>query len=140
MKDQPIVIEKTYNASVDKVWKALTNKDEMRKWYFNVSDFKPEVGFEFQFSGESDGKEYVHLCKVTEAIPNKKISYTWRYRDYEGNSHLAFELFAEGGKTKLKLTHEGISSFPSDLKDFTRESFMGGWTYFTNEALQKYLK
>jgi uncharacterized protein YndB with AHSA1/START domain len=141
MQNNPIIIEKTYNAPVAKVWKALADKNEMRKWYFDVSDFKPEVGFEFQFSGKgSDGTEYVHLCKVTEAIPNKKIAYTWVYRDLGGDSLLTFELFDESDKTRVKLTHAGLETFPSNLKDFTRESFMGGWNYFTSEALPKYLE
>ena len=141
MQNNPIIIEKTYNAPVAKVWKALADKNEMRKWYFDVSDFKPEVGFEFQFSGKgSDGTEYVHLCKVTEAVPNKKIAYSWVYRDQGGNSLVSFELFDEGGKTRLKLTHNGVETFPSNLKDFARESFIGGWTYFTGEALPKYLE
>ncbi len=137
---QPIIIEKVYNVPVERVWNALTNKEEMRKWYFNVSDFKPEPGFEFQFSGQSDGQEYVHLCKVTDAAVNKKIAYTWTYRDYAGNSHVTFELFDENGSTKVKLIHEGIETFPANLKDFSRESFMGGWTHILNEALAKYLQ
>ena len=27
------------NAPVEKVWNALTEKEEMKKWYFDISDF-----------------------------------------------------------------------------------------------------
>ena len=45
MKNEPIVIEKTYEATIAKVWTALTDKDEMKLWYFDLAAFKPEVGF-----------------------------------------------------------------------------------------------
>jgi len=53
---QPFVIEKTFNAPVQKVWKAITSKEEMKQWYFDIPDFKPEVGFEFQFTGGCEEK------------------------------------------------------------------------------------
>ncbi len=64
-KTQPFIIEKTFNASVEKVWKAITDKDEMKKWHFDFTDFKPEVGFEFQFPGTVDDRTYLHHCKIT---------------------------------------------------------------------------
>jgi uncharacterized protein YndB with AHSA1/START domain len=47
MENDPFVIERTYNAPIAKVWKALTDKNDMKQWYFDLSEFKPEVGFEF---------------------------------------------------------------------------------------------
>ena len=73
----PIVIERTYNASVEKVWKAITDRDEMKKWYFDIAEFKAEPGFEFEFVGEGkQGEKFLHLCKVDEVIKNKKLSYS----------------------------------------------------------------
>lgn len=137
---EPIIVEKTYAASVDRVWSAITNKDEMKKWYFDLNEFKPEVGFEFQFYGVGhEGEKYLHFCKVTEVIPKKKLTYTWEYDNFEGESSVSFELFAEGDKTKLKLTHRGLGSFPKNKKDFARESFSGGWNELINVSLEKYL-
>ena len=76
---EAVTIERTFNAPVARVWKALTNADEMRVWYFDLKEFKPEVGFEFEFTVEHEGTKYHHLCKITEVIPQKKIAYTWRY-------------------------------------------------------------
>src|SRR5579864_2160691 len=89
--DQPFVIERTFDAPVSKVWKALTDKDEMKQWYFDLPDFKPEVGFEFQFTGGKDGRSYLHLCKITKVEVGKKLTYSWRYEGYEGNSFVTFE-------------------------------------------------
>src|SRR3954468_17809967 len=105
----PFVIERTYNAPIATVWSAITDNDQMKKWYFDIPGFKPEVGFEFQFEGQGkDGEKFIHLCKVTEVVKKKKLTHSWRYEGFEGNSFVTWELFAEGEKTKVKLTHAGL--------------------------------
>ena len=140
--DEKVMIERTYNAPVEKVWKALTDKDEMKKWYFDLAEFKPEPGFEFQFYGEGkQGEKFLHLCKVIEVIPNKKLTYSWRYDGYEGNSFVTFELFPEGDKTKVRLSHKGLESFPvTSNKDFAKENFIEGWTYIIGTGLKEYVE
>ena len=91
---EAVVLERSFNAPVARVWKALTDADEMRIWYFDLKEFKPEVGFEFEFTVEHEGMTYHHLCKVTEVIPQKKLAYTWHYQGHEGDSLVTFELFA----------------------------------------------
>ena len=140
MKDQPIVFERTYDAPVQKVWKAITDRDQMKQWYFDIAEFKPEVGFEFQFTGRNEEKEYVHLCRITEVVKEQKLQYSWRYKGYEGISFVTFELFPEGEKTRLKLTHEGLESFPKSNPDFAKENFIEGWGYFTNTALKDFVE
>jgi uncharacterized protein YndB with AHSA1/START domain len=93
---EALVVERTLDAPVTRVWKALTDVDQMRQWYFDLKEFRPEVGFEFGFVVEHEGNTYDHRCKVTEVIPQRKIAYTWRYEGHEGNSLVTFELFPEG--------------------------------------------
>ena len=135
---EALVIERTFNAPVARVWKALTDVEQMRQWYFELKEFKPEVGFEFEFSVEHKGMNYHHLCKITEVIPQKKLVHTWRYKGHEGNSLVTFELFADGNETRLKLTHDGLDSFPK-TSAFARENFKQGWTAITAE-LQEFLE
>ncbi|HYR22565.1 MAG TPA: SRPBCC domain-containing protein [Chthoniobacterales bacterium] len=136
---EAIVIERTLNAPVAKVWKALTDVEEMRQWYFDLKEFKPQVGFEFEFAVEHDGNRYHHLCRVTEAIPQKKIAYTWRYKGEPGNSLVTLELSAEGDKTRLKLTHSGIETFPK-TQAYARKNFEAGWTAIIGTELKKFVE
>ena len=136
---EPFVIERTYNAPVEKVWQALTNRDLMKQWYFGIAEFKPEPGFEFQFEGGTKENVYVHLCKIIEVIPNKKLSYSWTYKGYDGYSVVTFELFPENGKTKLKLSHEGLETFPV-MKDFAKENFVMGWTQIIGTSLKNFVE
>ena len=136
---EPVVIERTVNAPVERVWKALTDVDEMRRWYFDLKEFKPEDGFEFEFTVEHKGVKYHHLCKIIEVIPQKKLAYTWRYKGHEGDSLVTLELFADGNKTRLKLTHEGLETFPK-LPPFTRKNFMDGWTQIIGSSLKEFVE
>ncbi len=140
MNKHPIVVEQTFNAPAATVWQAITNKDQMREWYFNLKQFKAEPGFEFQFEGGPDNRSYVHLCQITDVIPEKKLRYSWRYDGYEGISFVSFELFPEGNKTRIRLTHEGLETFPSNNKDFARENFEAGWNDIIVRSLAGYLE
>jgi uncharacterized protein YndB with AHSA1/START domain len=136
---EAVVIERTFNASVARVWRALTDVEEIRQWYFDLKEFRAKVGFEFEFTVEHEGMKFDHRCEVTEVIPQKKLAYTWRYEGYEGNSLVTFELFAEGDKTRLKLSHEGLETFPK-LPQFARENFTAGWTEIIGSSLKKFLE
>ncbi len=136
-----ILIEKILQHPVIKVWKALTDKDQMKHWYFDLDAFKAEKGFQFSFAGKGHkGQSYTHLCTVTEIIPLKKIQYSWTYKGYEGFSLVTFELFELGkNQTRLVLTHQGLNSFPQNNPDFAKSSFKGGWTHLVTLSLAEFL-
>lgn len=135
----PLVVERTFNAPISKVWSALTNKDEINQWSFEMKEFKAELGFEFEFYGEKDGVKYFHRCVITEVIPGKKLAYSWRYEGHEGNSLVTFELFEQGKKTRLRLTHAGLESFPK-AAGFATENFTEGWTQIIGKLLKEYVE
>jgi uncharacterized protein YndB with AHSA1/START domain len=130
-----VVVERILDAPVAKVWKALTDVDQMRHWYFDLKEFNPQVGFEFEFLVEHEGNTYHHLCKITEVIPQTKIAYTWRYKGEAGDSLVTFELSPEGSKTRLKVTHTGIETFPK-TPAYARKNFESGWTAIATELEQ----
>ncbi len=134
-----VVVERTFNAPVAKVWRALIDVEEMRQWYFDLKEFKPEVGFEFEFVVEHEGNTYHHLCRVTEVIPQKKIAYTWRYKGEPGDSLVTFELFDIGDKTRVTLSHTGIETFPK-TPAYARKNFETGWTAIIGTELKQFVE
>jgi len=137
----PYVIERTYDAPIEKVWQALIDPEKMKQWYFDIPDFKPVLGHEFEFYGGSKDVKFKHLLKITELVEGKKLAYTWRYEDLPGNSEVSFELFEEGDKTRLKLTHKGLESFEViDNPMFGRDSFNKGWAMIIGTNLKDYLE
>ena len=134
-----VIIERTFNAPVTRVWEALTDVDQMRQWFFDLKEFRPEPGFEFRFVVQHEGNTYDHRCKITEVIPQKQLAYTWRYAGHEGNSLVTIELFSEGDKTRLKLTHGRLDTFPK-TPAFARENFEKGWTAIIGSELKQFVE
>ena len=137
---EPIIIERTFKTSPEKIWRAISDKDEMKNWYFELAAFKPEPGFEFQFEGGDEHNTYLHLCKVIDAVPNKKLAYTWRYQGFEGDTVVSFELFPESNGTRVKLTHEGLETFPESEPALARQNFVAGWNHIIGTSLKEYLE
>src|SRR4029077_16534570 len=109
------------------------------QWSFDIPQFKPEVGFEFEFSAGKNDVQYLHRCKVIEVVPEKKLAYSWRYEGYAGDSLVTIELFAEGNQTRLRLTHTGLETFPK-LPDFDRKNFAAGGPYLIGESLKAFVE
>ena len=86
--------------------------------------YQPKPFFVFGFT--NDGSAYQKEWKVTKLTKGQKLAHTWAYKGYSGSSELSFELFPEGAKTKLKITHTGLESFP-DNSHFARHRFEWGW-------------
>ena len=135
-----VVIERTFDAPIGKVWHAISEKDQIKQWSFDIKDFEPEVGFEFQFIGGTEERQYLHKCKMLEVIHLKKLRYSWRYDGYEGISIVTFELFDLGDKTRVRLTHEGLDSFPKSNPDLARENFVAGWTSIVGSLLKEFVE
>ena len=139
MAAEPVIVERVFDAPTAAVWKAITDKDAFKHWYFEIAEFEPSVGCEFQFTHEANGFKYVHHCKVIEVVPERKFAYSWRYEGYEGDSLVTFELDSEGNKTRLKLTHSGLETFPK-LAAFAKENFVKGWTEIIGSSLKSYVE
>jgi uncharacterized protein YndB with AHSA1/START domain len=141
METKQLVVERTYNATIEKVWKAITNKDQMKEWYFDIKEFKPEKGFKFSFTGGDEKVQYLHECEVIVADAPNKLSYSWTYPAYSGYSVVTFELFKEGEKkTRLRLSHEGLDSFPKNNPNFAISSFTTGWNSILGDSLKKFFE
>ncbi|NNJ89611.1 MAG: SRPBCC domain-containing protein [Eudoraea sp.] len=138
--DPPIVVEAHFENGAETLWKALTSYSEMKKWYFEVlKDFQPEVGFKTAFSLSSENRMFTHQWEVIEVIPEKKITYSWRFLEYPGASTSCFEVIGNQNSSWLKLTILVQEDFPAGIPEFKRESCIGGWDYFIHGNLKKYM-
>ena len=141
MSNKNVIIEREFDVEIELIWKALTEKELMKQWYINVKEFKTIVGFKFKFWGGKEGeKKWKHLCEITEVVPEKKLSYSWKYEGYSGISYLTFELFKTNNGTKLKLTHSGIDTFPIDTPELAIHNFENGWEEAINVTLKEFLE
>jgi len=140
VRSEPIIVEQSFSVQPDAVWQAITNPELMRRWYFEqIEDFRSEVGFETQFDIEVGGRIFRHQWKVTDVVPGKSITYTWRYEGFSGLGTTEWKLSKTDEGTKLVLTSTGIESFSQDIPEFTRESGQAGWEYFIRQRLPNFL-
>lgn len=138
-KTEPLVVERVLNAPVATVWQAISTPEAMSRWSFPLQEFKAEIGFEFMLHAEKNGVQYVHHCQITEVIPQKRLAYSWRYAGHPGDSLVAIDLLAEGSKTRVRLTHTGLETFPP-LPDFARSNFAAGWTQIIGTNLRQFVE
>lgn len=140
MNNPVITVERLFDSTTDKVWKAITDKEEMKKWYFDLPEFRAEEGFKFEFyGGPTPERQYLHTCEVVEVVPENILVYTWKYDGYPGISYVSFELFPQDSNTLLKITHTGLETFASTNPDFAVSNFQEGWNSIIHENLRTYL-
>ncbi|EJL69169.1 SRPBCC family protein [Chryseobacterium populi] len=137
----PIIVQYTVNAPVEKVWKALTDKNEMKSWYFDIPDFEPEAGTEFNFYEPGEEKKYHHQGEVLEINPHKKLKHSWSYPEFsKEKTYVTWELQQTDKGTIVKLTHEDIDKFNELGDNFSRNSFTEGWNGIIGQSLKTYLE
>jgi uncharacterized protein YndB with AHSA1/START domain len=122
-----IRLERMLDAPVDLVWRYLTEGGLRGQWFAGGSDAQPDSDLELVFDHDNlsaDEVAYpenyakykgaVNREKVVRFKPKRVLAYTFG----EGRNGIAtFELFPEGDKTRLVLTHSGIQS-PTGFLDF----------------------
>jgi len=127
-------------APVNKIWSALTNKDEMKIWYFDIPDFVLEENAVFNFYEPGENKKFLHRCTIQSIQPKKKFQHTWTYPAYsDGVSVVTWNLEETDMGTLVKLTHEGLENFEHAGSDFALTNFEAGWNEIIDKMLRKYV-
>lgn len=137
---EPIIVEQMLPAGQVRVWRAITDVNQMRQWFFpNIPDFEGRVGFFTRFDVDTGERVFPHLWTIVEVELGYRIAYDWRYGGYAGVSRLTMEVEAEGpDRTLLRIVHETLEPFDSNVPEFQPESCRVGWTYFLGR-LHEYL-
>lgn len=135
----PIIVQYKINAPVETIWKALTDKNEMKLWYFDIPDFELEVGKEFNFYEPGEEKKYHHQGELLEIIPNQRLQYSWSYPDFsKEKTFVTWELHPEEEVTFITLIHEDIDNFKDLGEGFSRKDFTEGWNAIIGQSLKMY--
>ena len=129
------------NAPLDKVWNAITNKEQMKNWYFDVPDFEPKIGNNFSFYGGDENEEYHHFCEIVDLIPNEKLKCSWTYPEISKEKTLVkWELKPENEGTIVTLTHKGLEAFEHLGENFKIHSFRKGWEDIVGKSLKEFVE
>src|SRR3954451_13631241 len=84
--------ERRLGHSVERVWRAITEPDELARWFVAPVQWTPEAGERFEAAGQTG--------EVTELEPPRVLAWTWGGEDFR------FELAPDGGdRCGLNFTH-----------------------------------
>lgn len=137
----PIIVQQKVDASPDKVWMALTDRDQMKSWYFDISDFELEIGKQFNFYEPGNEKKYHHQGSILDFTINERLKHTWSYPEFsDAETTVIWELQPEDGGTMITLTHENTDLFKNLGEGFSKENFTKGWNVIVGESLKSYLE
>ncbi len=129
----------TIKAPAEKVWQALTDKNQMKEWYFDIPDFDLKAGATFNFHEPGEARQFHHQCVIREIDPLRKFSHTWTHPELsKGESVVTWLLEEQNGVTKVTLHHEGVKNFADAGSDFAPENYQMGWNGFM-AALKNYV-
>ena len=124
MKDA-ITKEAVFNHSIDKVWNAISNAEEISTWFIKA-DFKAEKGFNYTFTASEDKGCLTITGEVKESNPYKLV-YTWIVAETDVETTVSWTLEPTENGTKLLLEHSGISNYAGETAVAMFNSFSGGW-------------
>jgi uncharacterized protein YndB with AHSA1/START domain len=112
-------IERTFNASPERVFEALANQEKKARWFAGPPTWKlVERTFDFRIGGRErlsgvhgGGMTSVFDAYYHDIVPNERVVYAYEMT-VNGRrisvSLATFELVAAGGKTKVMLTEQGV--------------------------------
>lgn len=123
------------NASTVKVWDALINPEQTKKYMFGcaaISDWKP--GSPLVWKGIFDGKELIAVKGTIVSIEKERFL---AYTTIDPNSSIAdipenyttvtYSLLNSNGKTTLTVTQGDFAKVADGTKRFEEVSSGGGW-------------
>ena len=142
--ESPVVVEHAFSQSALQVWRALTEPQQMRQWYFeNIPGFNAQVGFATEFAIKSASKTFTHRWRVLEVEPCVYLQYQWNYTEYAGDAEVSFRIQklknTDKERTKLTVRMKVLRDFPDDVEEFQRASCLAGWEFLIQQQLADYL-
>jgi uncharacterized protein YndB with AHSA1/START domain len=110
-----------------RVWDALTNRDELARWFADIDQWEPGREFLCDFG---DGDHFLGRVEAWERP--RSLRLTWKFLGIGPESEVRFGLRPSGGGTELEVWHHGAAS-PQEADGLSK-----GWADFLSR-LERYL-
>ena len=121
-KTVTVTANRQLNAPPDRVYRAWTDPDEVRRWFKPARlIMNPHVDGLWHSDTEWEGKHWPHYGRFIRLERPRLIEETWMSESTHGlETLLRVEFEPKGGGTQLTLTHSG-------LPDDEAENHRKGW-------------
>jgi uncharacterized protein YndB with AHSA1/START domain len=129
-----IEITKQIDAPPKRVFRALTDADELVHWFPSSAESDPRTGGDYvlRFQFDDGSKNHTYAGQYEDVTPNERVRYPWNGQF--GDTTVEFALRASDGGTELRLIHSGWS----DEAEESRQMHEQGWGFFVDN-LDRYV-
>ena len=102
-----IEITRTLAAPPGRVFRALTDADELSRWWTTTAESDPRSGgaFSYGFEFEDASRNHTYTGAYLEVTPDERVSYPWQ--GGLGETTVDVRIRLAGAGTELTLTHSG---------------------------------
>jgi uncharacterized protein YndB with AHSA1/START domain len=123
-----IEITKQIDATPERVFQALTDANELPRWFPSSAESDPRTGgdyvLRFEFGDES--QNHTHAGQYQEITPGERVRYPWN--GAFGETTVEFTLRPADGGTELRLVHSEWSDEAAEARAMHEQ----GWDVFLN--------
>jgi uncharacterized protein YndB with AHSA1/START domain len=123
-----LTVSVSINASKSKVWSALTDPEQIKKYLFGTettSDWK--AGSPITFSGVWEGKAYVDKGTILQIEKEKLLKYNY-WSSFSGTedkpenyANITYSLEEQRGQTIFNITQDGIKT--SEAREHSEQNW-----------------
>jgi len=107
----------TIAAPKSKVWKALIEPEQIKKYFFGTETRSTwNIGESITFSGEWEGKPYLDKGTVLQFEPEHRLKYNY-WSSFSGTAdvpenyaNITYQVEEKNGQTILTVTQDGLAS------------------------------
>jgi uncharacterized protein YndB with AHSA1/START domain len=131
MSRQDVIVRQVkVSTSVDRVWKAITQADQLAQWFGDSAEVDLRVGGSITLGWSEYG---VTTSGVVERVEEPNVfAFRWQASasvDGDPQSTLVtFTLTQVDGGTEVTVEETGLATLPGDVYDRTLEENSSGWT------------
>jgi uncharacterized protein YndB with AHSA1/START domain len=129
-----IIREITVKASKERVYKAISDPQQIITWFPNAVEGSMAVGERPIFDFGEYGKNQIY---IEAAQPNDYFAYRWiPGSDHflgdvltQPNTLVEFQIQETNGMTKITVKESGFTSLPADVAEQKFKDNSGGWEF-----------
>jgi uncharacterized protein YndB with AHSA1/START domain len=129
-----IEFTKQIDAPPQRVFRALTDSDELARWFASSAESDPRTGGEYvlHFEFDDEARNHTYAGRYEDVTPSERVRYPWNGQF--GDTTVEFVLRPAAAGTKLTLIHSGWS----DTAEESRQMHEQGWSFFLDN-LDRYV-
>jgi uncharacterized protein YndB with AHSA1/START domain len=118
----------------ERVFPAITDADELSRWFTSSAESDPRTGGDYvlRFEFDDESKNHTYAGQYEEVAPTERVRYPWNGRF--GDTTVEFVLRPAGAGTALTLIHSGWTEAAKE----SRQMHEHGWGFFLDN-LERYL-